>query len=348
MKVSIKQRRNKVNKTKIICSIGPASNNIETLEKMINAGMNIARFNMSHGTHESHKEMYENVSKASKNTKKKIEIILDTKGPEIRIRDFENGKVNLKNGDMFTLTTEEILGNEKQVSVTYKNLPKILKKGNQILLNDGNIELKVEKTTKTTVECKIVNGGELSNKKSINLPGIPTKLDFLSEQDKSDLAFAKEINADYIALSFVSYPEDVISAREYLNSVGNTKVKLISKIESAEGVKNFDKILKVTDGIMVARGDLGVEIDYAKIPYLQKQFIKKCNEAQKFVVTATQMMESMTNNPRPTRAEISDVANAVFDGTDAVMLSGESANGKYPIETVAAMRKIANEAEKHL
>ena len=335
-------------KTKIICSLGPASSDVNTLEKMIQAGMNIARFNMSHGTHESHKKMVDAVLSARKNTKKKVQLMLDTKGPEIRVKKFENDKILLKDGAKFVLTTKDVVGNQKQVSVTYANLPKVVKAGTKILLNDGNIELKAEKTTATSITCTVVHGGELSNNKSINLPGVKTEMPYLSEQDKSDLCFAKEIGADLVAISFVGCAKDVVQVREFFNNINYNKIKIVSKIESEEGVKNFDKILEVSDGIMVARGDLGVEIDFVKIPYLQKEFIKKCNKAGKFVVTATQMMESMTYNARPTRAEISDVANAVFDGTNAVMLSGESASGKFPVETVTAMRRIANEAEKHI
>lgn len=334
-------------KTKIVCSIGPASSSVEVLEKMIDAGMDFARFNMSHGTHKSHLELIENVRKASKNKKKKIEILMDTKGPEIRIKKFENSKITLKDGDEFILTTEEVTGNQQKVSVTYANLPKVVKKGTKILLDDGKIELCAKKSSAKEIICTVVHGGVLSDRKSINLPGVKTEMPYLSEQDKSDLEFTKEVNADYIALSFVNCAEDVLQVKEFFKNINFTDIKIISKIESEEGVKNFDEILKVSDGIMVARGDLGVEIDFVKIPVLQKEFIKKCNKAKKFVITATQMMESMTTNPRPTRAEISDVANAVFDGTDAVMLSGESASGMFPVETINAMRRIANEAEKY-
>ena len=333
-------------KTQIICSIGPASHDVEILQKMIENGMNIARFNMSHGTHESHKELIENVRLASKKTKRKVDIMIDTKGPEIRLKTFENGKIFLNDGDVFVLTTNDVIGNQNMVAVTYKNLPKVVKKGTKILIDDGKVELRVEKTNKTDILCTVVDGGDLKDRKSLNLPGTDTKMTFLSEQDKADLMFAKEMNADYISLSFVSFPENVVETRKYLDSIGLEHVKIISKIESADGVKNFDKILKVTDGIMVARGDLAVEIDYVKIPYLQKAFIKKCNKANKPVVVATQMLASMTGEPRPTRAEISDVANAVYDGTDMIMLSEETTSGNFPAESVHAMRMIANEAEK--
>lgn len=336
-----------MSKTKIICSIGPSSADQKTLEKMIENGMDIARFNMSHGSHESHMACYDALVRAQKKTGKNIDVMLDTKGPEIRIKDFEKGSAQLKVGQKFVITTKDVVGNEKQVSVNYPNLPKVVKKGNKIYINDGIIELEVEKVSKENIETKVVHGGVLLNKKSINLPGIDTGLEFLSEKDKNDIAFAKNINAKYLALSFVSYPKDVLKAREFLKSQKMSKIKIISKIESEQGIKNFDKILEVSDGIMVARGDLGVEIDYAKIPYFQKVMIKKCNEHKKFAVTATQMLESMTNNPVPTRAEVSDVANAVFDGSNAIMLSGETANGKHPPLVVETMRRIANEAEKH-
>jgi len=336
-----------MNKTKIVCSIGPASCSVEVLENMIRAGMDVARFNMSHGTHDSHKQMIEAVKTARKNLNAAVAIMIDTKGPEIRIKQFENGKIFLNVGDKFILTTKDIVGTEKMVAVTYKNLPQILSKGNKILLNDGNIELAVEKTQTTQVLCKVVRGGELSNNKSINLPGVKTDMPYLSEQDKSDMLFAKEMEADYLAISFVNSPEDVDNTRKYLNSINFKNVKIISKIESEDGVKNYDKILKHSDGIMVARGDLGVEIDFVKIPILQKQFISKANHEGKFVITATQMLESMIKNSYPTRAEISDVANSIFDGTTATMLSGETASGNHPAESVETMKRIALEAENY-
>ncbi len=337
-----------MNKTKIVCSIGPTSCQVETLEKLIDAGMDVARFNMSHGTHESHKKMIDAVKTARKNKNASIGIMIDTKGPEIRIKQFENGKIKLLEGEKFTLTAKDIVGNEEKVSITYKNLPKVLEKGTKILLNDGNIELKVDKTTATDIVCTVVHGGELSNNKSINLPGVKTEMPYLSEQDKKDLLFAKEINAEFIAISFVNYGEDVLEIKKYLKEIKFTSPKIISKIESEEGVKNFDKILKHSDGIMVARGDLGVEIDFVKIPFLQKDWISKCNEAGKITITATQMLESMILNARPTRAEISDVANAVFDGSTNVMLSGETASGQFPVEAVTTMSRISLEAENYI
>lgn len=335
-----------MNKTKIVCSIGPASDSASVLEKMLDAGMNVARFNMSHGTHNSHKEMIENSKTARANKHLPLAIMIDTKGPEIRIKQFKKGIVNLKIGEQFVLTTKDVLGDKTQVSVTYQNLPKILTKGAKILLNDGNIELLVEKILKQDVICTVVHGGELSNNKSLNLPGINTEMPYLSDQDKSDILFAKEMQADYIAISFVNTAQDVKDVKKFLKEIDFTP-KIISKIESEEGVKNFNKILKVSDGIMVARGDLGVEVDFVKIPILQKEFIKKCNQEGKIVITATQMLESMISNARPTRAEISDVANAILDGTTAIMLSGETASGKFPVETIETMRRIALETENY-
>lgn len=336
-----------MNKTKIVCSIGPSSSKVQTLEKMIDAGMNVARFNMSHGTHESHKALIDAVKHARENKKRPVAIMIDTKGPEIRIKEFEKGRIELKNGDMFTLTTENIVGNEEKVSVTYSKLPKIVELGTKILLNDGMIELQVNKIKNKDIFCTVVHGGELSNNKSINLPGIKTDMPYLSDQDKKDLMFAKIMGADYLAISFVNTAEDVLSVRNYLKEINFNEPKIISKIESEEGVENFDKILKVSDGIMVARGDLGVEIDFERIPFLQKEFIKKCNLAGKIVITATQMLESMIESPRPTRAEISDVANAVYDGTTAVMLSGETASGNNVVTAVDTMKRIALETEKY-
>lgn len=337
-----------MNKTKIICSIGPSCDDAKVLEKMAQNGMNVARFNMSHGTHESHKAMIDKIKVVREKLGVSIGIMIDTKGPEIRVRDFENGSVFLKEGDEYTLTTRDVVGNEKEVAVTYKNLPRILKKGNKILLNDGVIELQVKKLTNTDCVCQVMTSGILSNHKSINIPGVKTDMPYLSEQDKADLMFAKEVDADFLSLSFVSEANDVKDVRDYLREIKFTTPLLISKIESVDGVKNFDKILSLSDGVMVARGDLGVEVEFMKLPILQKEFIKKCNEQGKISITATQMLESMIFNKRPTRAEVSDVANAIFDGTTAIMLSGETASGKYPIESVNTMRKIAEEMEAHL
>ena len=337
-----------MNKTKIICSIGPSCDSEEILEKMVKNGMNVARFNMSHGTHESHRAMIDKVKRVREKLGVSVGIMIDTKGPEIRVKNFENGSVFLSEGSEFTLTTRNIVGNEKEVMVTYSNLPKILKKGNSILLNDGIIELQVKKLTSTDVVCDVITSGMLSNHKSINIPGVKTDMPYLSDVDKSDLLFAKEVDADYIALSFISEPNDVKDVRDYLKEIKFTSPQLFSKIESVDGVKNFDKILSISDGVMVARGDLGVEVEFIKLPILQKVFIQKCNEQGKVSIIATQMLESMIFNKRPTRAEVSDVANAIFDGTTAIMLSGETASGKYPVESALTMRKIAEEMEGHL
>lgn len=336
-----------MNKTKIVCSIGPASSSVQTIEKMIDAGMNVARFNMSHGTHQSHKALIDAVKTARANKNAPVAIMIDTKGPEIRVKQFADGKIFLEDNSTFTLTTKDVVGDQEKVSVTYKNLPKILKKDAKILLNDGNLEFKVEKITHCDVVCKVVHGGELSNNKSINIPGIKTDMPYLSEQDKSDLIFAKEMKANYIAISFVNCADDVLQVKNFLKEINFKNVKIISKIESEESVSNFDKILKVSDGIMVARGDLGVEIDFVRIPILQKEFINKCNFYGKIVITATQMLESMITHSRPTRAEISDVANAIFDGTTAIMLSGETASGEFPVEAVETMKRIALETENY-
>ncbi len=336
-----------MNRTKIVCSIGPTSSDIRTLEKMIDAGMNVARFNMSHGTHDSHKELIDAVKIARKNKNTSVAILIDTKGPEIRIKQFKNGEINLAENATFTLTTKEVVGTKDMVSITYSKLPKLLDVGARILLNDGFVELEVEKTTTTDIVCKVIHGGPLSNNKSINVPGIKTDMPYLSEQDKKDLLFAKYVGADYVAASFVNSANDILQMKEYFKEIDFQDVKIIAKIESEEGVKNFDAILNVSDGIMVARGDLGVEIDYERIPVLQKEFIMKANEKGKISITATQMLESMITSPRPTRAEISDVANAIFDGTTAIMLSGETASGKHPVEAVEAMKRIALETENY-
>ncbi len=337
-----------MNKTKIICSIGPSCETEEMIEKLALAGMSVSRFNMSHGTHESHKKLIDAIKAVRKRLNKAIALMVDTRGPEIRIKDFKNRNIYLNLGDKFTLTTRDVLGDQSIVSVTYKQLPQKLEKGNKILLNDGIVELEVESLTKTDVHCVVTSAGELSNHKSINVPGIETGIEYLSAQDKSDIAFAKEMNVDYLALSFVNSKKDVMDIKRYLKEIHFENIKIISKIESAQGVQNFDEIMTVSDGVMVARGDLGVEVDYVKLPILQKQFIKKLNENGKISIIATQMLESMISNKRPTRAEISDVANAIYDHATAIMLSGETASGKYPVEATQAMKNIAEEVEKYV
>lgn len=332
-------------KTKIVCTIGPASKDRQILTAMLKSGMNVARINFSHGTHESHKETIEMFRSVRDELGYPGAVLLDTKGPEIRIKDFEKGKEWLYDGQDFTLTTEELMGTAEKVSVTYKDLPKELTVGNLVLINDGKIVIKVEETTDTEVRCKVIHGGEISNHKGINLPNVNLNMVYMSEQDKADILFGIENNVDYIAASFVRSADDVRAVRELLDANGGEEIKVISKIESTQGIANFEEILQLSDGIMVARGDMGVEVAYEKLPGIQKRFIRRCVQSGKIVITATQMLESMITSPIPTRAEITDVANAVFDGTTAVMLSGETAAGQYPVEAVATMAKIAEQAE---
>ena len=273
-------------------------------------------------------------------------VMLDTKGPEIRTRDFEGGKAMLKNGELFTLTTENVLGNAERASITYANLPGELKEGDEVLIDDGKLRLKVTETTQTDIVCRVITGGQISNHKGINVPNVALSMEYLSPADKDDLLFGIEKDVDYVAASFVRRADDVIALRNFLTENGGSDIKIISKIENIEGIDNFEEILEASDGIMVARGDMGVEVNFARLPGIQKRFIKRCQQSGKTVITATQMLESMIQNPLPTRAEITDVANAVFDGTSAVMLSGETAMGAYPAEAVAAMAKIANQAEQ--
>lgn len=333
-------------KTKIVCTLGPASSSEEILEKMLRAGMNIARFNFSHGTHEGHKKMIQTFRKVRNKLRMPAAVMLDTKGPEIRIKDIEGGSVNLVNGQEFIITNRDVTGNDREASMNYHDLPKHdLKEGQKILIDDGNIDLRVISHTDTDILCRVVDGGVLSTHKSINLPNFHLNMDFLSERDKSDLLFGIEMDVDFVAASFVRCAEDVIELRKYLDYHGGHGIRIISKIENAEGVRNFDSILEASDGIMVARGDMGVEIDFEKLPGLQKKFIRKCYQSGKMVITATQMLESMQHNYMPTRAEITDVANAVFDGTSAVMLSGETTVGDYPVRVVEVMAHIVEQAE---
>jgi len=335
-------------KTKIVCTMGPATENVEVVKKMMKCGMNVARFNMSHGTHEYHKFLIDIVKQARAELNLPCAIMIDLKGPEIRIRQFENGRVNLKTGSKFILTTKKVMGTNEYVSVNYSKFPQILSLGDKILLNDGLIELKVLETNAESVLTKVIVGGELSNNKSINLPSIELDMPFLSECDKRDIEFAKEMDADMISLSFVSSADDVMLAKRFVHKIGYDDVIIISKIENKFGTENIEEITKVSDGVMVARGDMGVEIEYEKIPAIQKKIISACRKYGKISITATQMLESMINNPRPTRAEISDVANACIDGSTCVMLSGETSAGNYPIESVDAMRKIVEECEKNI
>ncbi len=337
---------NNLRKTKIVCTMGPASLKEDVLEKMFKAGMNIARFNFSHGTHEYHREGIELFRRVRDRLKLPAAVLLDTKGPEIRIGEFKDGSATLVQGQSFTFTTEQILGDSRRVSVTYSKLPKELKKGNKILVDDGRVELAVEALSSTEILCKVLTGGILTAKKGINIPNVHLNMPYISEQDESDLRFGIEMDVDFVAASFVRSKDDVIALRKLLNYYGGHSIKIIAKIENVEGVENFDEILANCDGIMVARGDMGVEIAFEKLPGIQKKFIRKCYQAGKMVITATQMLETMIHSKTPTRAEITDVANAVFDGTSAVMLSGETAMGDHPAHVVSVMAKIAERAEQ--
>lgn len=335
-------------KTKIVCTIGPATKEVETLKKLILAGMNVARINFSHGNYEDQKVYIENIKKAREELNMPVALLLDTQGPEIRTGVLEQMPVNLKADDIFTLVNEDIVGNNEKVSVTYKDLYKDIEIGTQILIDDGKIELEVIEIKGKDVVCKVTNGGMLGNRKSINLPGTHVNLPSLKEKDIQDLKDGCMADFDFIAASFVRSAEDVKSIRKVLDENGGKNIQIISKIENQEGIDNLDEIIELSDGIMVARGDLGVEIPYYEVPIMQKKFIQKCNDAGKMVITATQMLDSMTENPNPTRAEISDVANAIFDVTGAIMLSGESAMGKYPVKCVETMNEIATAVEQNI
>ena len=332
-------------KTKIVCTLGPASDTEEVLAAMADAGMNVCRLNFSHGTHEDHAKKIKLIKALREKKNIPLPIMLDTKGPEFRIKTFKNGKVLLSEGDTFTFTTAEVEGDEKRVSVSYPYICEDMAVGDKILLNNGPMVFEVTKIAKPDVVCKVVIGGELSSRKSMFFPEKELNLVYLSEQDKSDLLFGIEQNVDFIACSFVSKAQDILDVRNFLKEHGSTDIDLIAKIENRAGVNNLDEILKVSDGIMIGRGDMGVEIPYEELPDIQKTIINACRIAGKRCITATEMLESMIKNPRPTRAEISDVANAVYDGSSAVMLSGETAAGAYPVEAVRAMAKITTQAE---
>lgn len=336
-------------RTKIICTMGPNTDDEEMMRKLAKAGMDIARFNFSHGDHEEQKTRMDLLKKVRKELKLPIAILLDTKGPEIRTGILEGGqKVYLEEGSQFTLTTKQIEGNNTRCSQTYKDLPKDVKAGDTILIDDGLIQLTVEEVTDTDVVCRVVNGGELGQKKGINVPNVEVKLPAITEQDKNDILFGIEQGIDFIAASFVRNAEAIKEIKELLRANGGERIDVIAKIENAEGVHNIDKIIKAADGVMVARGDLGVEIPAHEVPHIQKMIIRKCNESYKPVITATQMLDSMMRAPRPTRAEVTDVANAIYDGTDAIMLSGETAMGKYPEQAVQMMVKIAECTEPYM
>ena len=335
-------------RTKIVCTIGPACEKEEIITEMIKAGMNVARLNFSHGTHEDHRKKFNLIKQVREKLNAPIAIMLDTKGPEYRIGTFAGGKIRLREGDTFTFTVEEVVGDEKRVSVSYKHLIEELQPGDRILLSNGLLIFEVRELREREAVCAVLAGGELSDKKSMSFPNKVLKQQYLSEQDKADLLLGIELGVDFIACSFVSQKQDILDIRKFLKEHGGDDIDLIAKIENRAGVNNIEEILEVSDGIMIGRGDMGVEIPFEELPSIQKHLIQKCRILGKRVITATEMLESMITNPRPTRAEITDVANAVYDGTSAIMLSGETAAGKYPVEAVRTMSKIAVEAEKDI
>lgn len=332
-------------KTKIICTIGPASESEEKLKELMLAGMNVARFNFSHGTHKEQLEKYNRVLKVRKELGLPVATLLDTKGPEIRLRDFEGGKVELKAGQTFTLTTDEVLGTSQKAAITYVNLKNDISVGTSILIDDGLIEMAVEEITGNDIVCRVINGGCVSNHKGVNVPGAVLSMPYISEVDRDDIIFGIEHGFDFIAASFARTKEDILEVRKILDEHGS-KMKIIAKIENMQGINNLEEIIRVSDGIMVARGDMGVEVAMEEVPILQKKMIRMAVAQGKHVITATQMLESMIHNPRPTRAEATDIANAIYDGTTAIMLSGESAAGRYPVEAVKTMDRIARRAEQ--
>lgn len=331
-------------KTKIICTLGPSTEDENILRELILNGMDVARINMSHGTHEEHKKKIDKIKKLRKELNKPVAILLDTKGPEIRTGNFPE-KVTLKTGQSFTLTTEECEGSEERCSITFKNLPNDVEIGTKILIDDGLIELKVVNKTPTDINCVVINGGPVSSHKGINVPGVFLSLPFMSERDKEDLKFGVEQDVDFVAASFTRNANDINEMKSVISSFGGEDIRIIAKIENKDGVDNIDEILRVADGVMVARGDLGVEIPIAEVPIIQKKIIKKTRNSDKPVITATQMLDSMIKNPRPTRAETTDVANAIYDGTSVIMLSGETAAGAFPVESVKTMAEIAEITE---
>ena len=335
----------KMRKTKIICTLGPATDEEGVMEELIKSGMDVARFNFSHSGHEVHLERINKLKKLREKYGSHVAALLDTKGPEVRLKHFKNGRINVNQGDKFTLTTEDIEGDETKISITYKDLPKDLSVGNRVLIDDGLIELKVDELTDTDIICTVINGGTISDNKGVNVPDVKLSIPYLSRQDERDILFGIKNGFDFIAASFVSSASDVLQIRRLLEENGCYTINIISKIENMEGVKNIDEIIQVSDGIMIARGDMGVEIPAEDVPIYQKMIIKKVYGAGKQVITATQMLESMIKNPRPTRAETADVANAIYDGTSAIMLSGETAAGKYPVEALNTMVKIALRTE---
>ncbi len=335
-------------KTKIVCTIGPASSDEVTFAAMCNAGLNVARLNFSHGTHADHQEKINMIKRVREKLNLPIAIMLDTKGPEYRICTFKEGRIHLSDGDEFTFTARKVEGDNREVSVNYPGIAEDLTVGDRILVNNGLVIFEVTDTTDTDVHCRVLTGGELSDRKSMSFPGKLLNQPYLSEQDKEDLLFGIRNEVDFIAASFVSRKQDLVDLKAFLAANGGEGIDVIAKIENRAGIENIEEICEECEGIMIGRGDLGVEIPFVELPATQKHLITKCRLLGKRVITATEMLESMIHNPRPTRAEISDVANAVYDGTSAVMLSGESAAGKYPVETVRTMAEIVEETEKHI
>ena len=335
-------------RTKIVCTMGPACDSDETIREMIKAGMNVSRFNFSHGSYDEHHARIERVRRISKELGMPVGILLDTKGPEIRLGLFENGSVRLETGQSFVLTTEEVLGNAERAYQTLGNLPSQLKPGDRLLVDDGRIHLRVSSCEKTKVHCVVEHGGKLSDRKGINVPNVHLDMPFLSEQDQSDILFGIENDVDFVAASFVSRRQDLVDLNGFLRANGGGDISVIAKIENQPGIDNIEDIFTECTGIMIARGDMGVEVPYEELPSIQKELIGKCRLLGKRVITATEMLESMTHNIRPTRAEIADVANAVYDGTSAIMLSGETAAGEHPVEALSAMARIAEYTEAHI
>lgn len=333
-------------KTKIVCTLGPATDREGVLEELIKSGMNVARCNFSHSTHEEHKKRIDQIKEIRERCNIPVAILLDTKGPEIRTGNFENGKVNVVSGQTFTLVgSREVVGNENMVNITYSDLYKDVQPGSVILIDDGLVKLEVEKIEGKDIVCQVKNDGKISNKKGVNVPDVHINMEYLSEQDKQDILFGIENDVDFIAASFVRCADDVKLIRKLLDDNGGENINIIAKIENSEGIINIDSIIEASDAIMIARGDMGVELPEEEVPIIQKMIIKKVYEAGKRVITATQMLDSMMNNPRPTRAETTDVANAIYDGTSGIMLSGETAAGKYPIESLQTMVRIAERTE---
>lgn len=343
----MKRGINIMRKTKIVCTIGPSSESEEKMKELMLAGMNVARINFSHGNHEQHKIKLDRIRRVSEELGLSIATLADTKGPEVRLRNFKDGKTILKSGQIFTLTTKEIEGTDEIASITYENIIQDIEVGTTILIDDGLIEMVVEKLTNTEIICKVINGGPISNNKGVNVPGVQLSMPYISDMDKQDILFAVHEECEFLAASFTRCKEDILQIKQILDD-HESKIKIIAKIENMQGITNIDEIIEVSDGVMVARGDMGVEIPLEEVPILQKEIIKRAVAKGKHVITATQMLESMIHNPRPTRAEVTDIANAIYDGTTAIMLSGESAAGNYPIEAVQTMAKIAERTEEDI